>query len=78
VTEISEVELVSLNGGLSKGLVVSLWHCMMRYLSSGMVIRLAGLSSKILLRTESSSGDKGRMVLRKPGSFRKARKVLSV
>lgn len=43
-----------------------------------MVILLAGLISKILRRIISNSGDRGRMVLKKPGSLRYARKVLSL
>lgn len=79
VTEIFGVPLVSLRGGLSKGpLVVNLGQVKILYLSSGMVILLAGLVSKILRRIKSSSGDRGRIVLKKPGSLRKARKVLSL
>jgi hypothetical protein len=50
---------------------------MIKSRSSGMVIRLAGLNSKMRRIMESSSGEMGRMDLRNFGSFMYALKVLS-
>jgi hypothetical protein len=71
LTEIFGDVLVSLSGGLSKGpLVVNLGQEIILYRSSGIVILLAGLISKILRMIISNSGDKGRMVLKKLESLR--------
>ena len=57
--------------------MVNLGHLKINSLNPEMVILLAGLYSKIRLRMESSSADKGRMDLRNFGSFMYARKVVS-
>jgi hypothetical protein len=44
-------------------------HLTIKSRSSGMVIRLAGLYSKTRRKMESSSGERGRIVLRNLGSF---------
>jgi hypothetical protein len=55
--------------GAADLVAVNLGHLAMSSRSSGMVILLAGLNSKIRLMMESSSGEMGRMDLRNLGSF---------
>jgi hypothetical protein len=55
--------------GAADFVAVNLGHLVIRSRSSGMVILLAGLNSKIRLMIESSSGETGRMDLRNLGSF---------
>ena len=63
--------------GAADLVAVNLGQRMIKSRSSGMVILLTGLNSKMRLMMESSSGEMGRMVLRNLGSFMYARKVLS-
>jgi hypothetical protein len=50
--------------------VVNFWHLRIKPLSSGMVIRFWGSHSKIRLRIESNSEDRGKIDLRNLESFR--------
>lgn len=56
---------------------VNLGHSTINLRSSDMETRFWGSHSKIRLRIELSSGDRGKIVLRNCGSLRKARKVES-
>ena len=64
-------------GGAALELFVNLGHLRMRFLSSGIPILLRGSHSKMRLRMESSSGDRGRIELRNLGFLRYALKVES-
>ena len=62
----SGVEVVGVGGGAVQ--VVKRGQATISSRSSAMDILLAGLHSKILLRMESSSGDRGRIFRKKFGS----------
>ena len=66
----------SMAGGIL-GCTVNRGQLRIRFRSSWMVILFSGSHSKIRLRIESSSGERGRMDVRKLGSLRYARKVAS-
>jgi hypothetical protein len=55
--------------GAADLVAVNLGHRMINSRSSGMVILLTGLNSKMRLIMESSSGETGRIDLRNLGSF---------
>lgn len=56
--------------GIAVGRLVNLGHLMIESRSSGILILLLGSHSKIRLRIESSSGDKGKMELKNRGFFK--------
>lgn len=56
--------------GMAVGRLVNVGHRTTKSRSSGILILFLGSHSKMRLRIESSSGDRGRMELRKRGFFR--------
>lgn len=56
--------------GIAVGRLVNVGHRTIKSRSSGILILFLGSHSKMRLRIESSSGDRGRMELRKRGFFR--------